>query len=187
MDIATHSVTLISIIIGIGLTEMFGNLHRLIRNRAQVVTWDWLPVAWSAVLLLLVVNYWWAIYQGIIGIDQLRNAAELGLILVQPIVLFLLTASVLPNFATSSKWDMRNYYDEHRGTFIFTFVFYQCVTTAVALVVGTLGWNIASLARAAIFLLLVVAVLVRNRRFDWLAALGILAVLLLRLSTQAVR
>ena len=39
MDIATHSVTLISIIIGIGLTEMFGNLHRLIRNPTQV-TWD---------------------------------------------------------------------------------------------------------------------------------------------------
>ena len=53
MDITTHSVTLISIIIGIGLTEMFGNLHRLIRNPKQV-TWDWLPVGWSAVLLLLV-------------------------------------------------------------------------------------------------------------------------------------
>ena len=53
MDITTHSVTLISIIIGIGLTEMFGNLHRLIRNPTQV-TWDWLPVAWSAVLLVVV-------------------------------------------------------------------------------------------------------------------------------------
>ena len=36
MDIIEHSVTLISIIIGIGLTEMLGNLHRLIRNRARV-------------------------------------------------------------------------------------------------------------------------------------------------------
>jgi hypothetical protein len=56
MDITTHLVTLISIIIGIGLTEMLGNLHRLIRNRRRV-TWDWLPVAWSAALLLLVINY----------------------------------------------------------------------------------------------------------------------------------
>ena len=42
MDITEHSLTLISIIIGLGLTEMFGNLHRLIRNRSRV-TWDWLP------------------------------------------------------------------------------------------------------------------------------------------------
>src|SRR5687767_6482333 len=186
MDIATHSVTLISIIIGIGLTEMFGNLHRLIRNRADVA-WDWLPVAWSTVLLLLVVNYWWAIYQGIIGIGQLSNAAELGLILVQPIVLFLLTASVLPNFGTTRKWDMRRYYDEHRGTFIITFVFYQIVTSAVAFIVGTWGWNIASLARVTILLLLVLALVIGKRRFDWITSLAILAVLLLRLTTQLVR
>ena len=186
MDITDHSVTLISIIVGIGLTEMFGNLHRLIRNRGQV-TWDWLPVVWSAVLLLLVVNYWWAIYQGIIGIDQLSNAAELGLILVQPIVLFLLTASVLPNFGTTRKSDMRRYYDEHRRTFIFTFVLYQCVTSAVALTVGTLGWNVASGARAMILLLLVLMLLFDKRRFDWVAILAILAVLILRLTTQIIR
>lgn len=186
MDITDHSVTLISIIVGIGLTEMFGNLHRLIRNRDQV-TWDWLPVVWSAVLLLLVVNYWWAIYQGIIGIDQLSNAAELGLILVQPIVLFLLTASVLPNFGTTRKWDMQRYYDEHRRTFISTFILYQCVTSAVALTVGTLGWNAASAARAMILLLLLLMLLFDKRRFDWVATLTILAVLILRLTTQVVR
>lgn len=186
MDITTHSVTLISIIVGIGLTEMFGNLHRLIRNPKQV-TWDWLPVAWSAVLLLLVVNYWWAIYSGIIGINQLSNAAELGLVLVQPILLFLLTASVLPNFGTTGEWNMRGYYDERRRTFIFTFVLYQCVTSAVALVVGTLGWNISSAIRSAILLLLVLMLALNKRRFDWVGVLAILAVLIVRLTTQGTR
>ena len=54
-DITEHSLTLISIIVGIGLTEMLGNLHRLIRNRRRV-TWDWLPVTWAAALLLLVIK-----------------------------------------------------------------------------------------------------------------------------------
>ena len=186
MDIATHSVTLISIIIGIGLTEMFGNLHRLIRNPTQV-TWDWLPVVWSAVLLLLVVNYWWAIYSGIIGINQLNNAAELGLVLVQPIILFLLTASVLPNFGTASEWDMRRYYEDHRRTFIFTFVSYQCVTTTVALTVGTLGWNISSGIRALILVVLVLMVVLNKRRLDWVGVLAIMAVLIIRLTTQLTR
>ena len=185
MDITNHSITLISIIVGIGLTEMFGNLHRLIRNRTQV-TWDWLPVAWSAVLLVLVVNYWWAIYQGIIGVDRLGSAAELGLILVQPIVLFLLMASVLPNFGTTRKWDLGRYYDENRRTFIFTFVLHQCVTTVVGLTVGTMGWNAGTLVRATILLLLVLALTINKRRFDWIVVLGILVALIYRLTTQVV-
>jgi len=186
MDITSHSVTLISIIIGIGLTEMFGNLHRLIRNPKQV-TWDWLPVGWSAVLLLLVVNYWWAIYSGIIGVNELSNAAELVLVLVQPIVVFLLTASVLPNFGTTGEWDMRRYYDEHRKPFILTFVLHQCVATTVALVVGTLGWNIGSVIRAMILLVLVLMVVLNKRRWDWVGVLAIMAFLIIRLTTQITR
>src|SRR3982751_5432768 len=117
MDITEHSVTLISIIIGIGLTEMLGNLHRLIRNRTRV-TWDWLPVAWTATLLVLVINYWWSIYLGVSGLNQVHNAAELGLPLVPPILLFLTTASVLPNFENGTEWNMRQHYDAQRKTFI---------------------------------------------------------------------
>src|SRR5689334_2454046 len=103
MDITGHSLTLISIIIGIGLTEMLGNLHRLIRNRSRV-NWDWLPVTWAATLLLLVINYWWSIYLGVSGHDRSKNAAEFGLLLIQPILLFLTTASVLPNFDANCEW-----------------------------------------------------------------------------------
>lgn len=183
MDILSHSVTLISIIIGIGLTEMFGNLHRLIRNRNRV-TWDWLPVVWSAALLTLVVNYWWAIYQGIVGLDKLGNAAELGLVLIQPIVMFLLAASVLPNFPADAPWDMKRHYDEHRRTFIGTFLLYQLVTSAVALAIGTWGWNPASVIRVFILLLLVLALALNGRRWDWASALIILALLIFRLTTQ---
>src|SRR4029453_6577395 len=101
MDIKEHSVTLISIILGIGLTEMLGNLHRLIRNRARV-TWDWLPVTWAATLLLLVINYWWSVFFAYGGFQHSRNAAEFGLLLITPILLFVTTASVLPNFDVGS-------------------------------------------------------------------------------------
>jgi len=186
MDITTHLVTLISIIIGIGLTEMLGNLHRLIRNRRRV-TWDWMPVAWSTVLLLLVINYWWSIYLGVSGLGQTRNAAEFGLILVPPILLFLTTASVLPNFDAGSEWDMRRQYDEHRRTFIVTFALYQCSTWATASVVGTLGWNLISVVRAIILLMLLLSLLLNRRRWDWAVVLVILVILTFRLTTQALR
>ncbi len=186
MDITAHAVTLISIIIGIGLTEMFGNLHRLIRNRSRV-TWDWLPVVWSTTLLVLVLNYWWSIYLGVAGFQQSSNAAEFGLLLIPPILLFLTTASVLPNFDANSEWDMRRHYDEQRKTFIITFVLYQCSTWATAAVVGTLGWNVISVVRAVILSLLVLLLVLNKRRWDWVGVLGILAVLVFRLTTQVMR
>ncbi len=186
MDITAHAVTLISIIIGIGLTEMFGNLHRLIRNGARV-TWDSLPVVWSATLLLLILNYWWGIYLGVAGFQQSSNAAEFGLLLIPPILLFLTTASVLPNFDPNSEWDMRCHYDEQRRTFIVTFVLYQCSTWATAAVVGTLGWNVISVVRAVILSLLVLLLVLNKRRWDWVGVLGIMAVLVFRLTTQVMR
>ena len=186
MDITAHSTTLISIIVGLGLTEMFGNLHRLIRNRTRV-TWDWLPVAWSATLLILVINYWWSIYLGVSGLQQSSNAAEFGLLLIPPILLFLTTASVLPNFDANSEWHMGRHYDEQRKTFIVTFALYQCSTWTTAIFVGTFGWNVISLVRAVILLMLVLMLLLNKRRWDWVGVLTILAVLIFRLTTQVLR
>ena len=186
MNITEHAVTLLSIIIGLGLTEMFGNLHRLIRNRTRV-TWDWLPVAWAATLLVLVINYWWSIYLGVSGIDRVGSAAEFGLTLVPPILLFLTTASVLPNFDAGSEWNMRRQYDEQRKTFIVTFALYQCSTWITAFVVGTFGWNATSVVRLVILVLLIVMLVAKRRLWDWIGVLGILAILVYRLTTQVVR
>jgi hypothetical protein len=183
MDITAHEVTLVSIIIGIGLTEMFGNLHRLIRNRARVI-WDWLPVMWAATLLLLVINFWWSIFFAYGAFQHSRNAAEFGLLLITPILLFLATASVLPNFDADSTWDMRAHYGDQRRTFIGTYILYQCSTWTTAAIIGTLGFNVPSIIRATILLMLVLALLLNRRSLDWVAAIIIFAGLSFRLSTQ---
>src|SRR6185369_11499403 len=93
MNLEAHSITLISIIIGLGLTEMFGHLYRLIRDRNRV-EWDFLPLAWAATMFFLVLNYWWAVYLRIEGSREARTAAEFGLLLAPALLLFLATASV---------------------------------------------------------------------------------------------
>ena len=55
MDVTSHSITLNSIIVGLGLAELLLNLHRLIHARDRV-RWDPLPVLWTIVLLMLL-NY----------------------------------------------------------------------------------------------------------------------------------
>ena len=59
-------------------------------------------------------NYWWALFLRLDGSQKARTAAEFGLILAPPILLFLTTASVLPNFEQDSDWDMRRQYDDQR-------------------------------------------------------------------------
>ena len=186
MDVATHAITLISIIIGLGLTEMFGKLYRLVRNRKRV-RWDFLPLAWVATLFLLVLNFWWALYLGFDGSSNARTVAEFGLILLPPILLFVATASVLPDFSGEDDWDMGRDYDEQRKVFILTFALYQVSTFTTALAIGRLSWDFLSIVRIAIFVLLVSMLLTNSRRWDWIAVVAIMAALLVRLMTQVVR
>lgn len=186
MDIATHAVTLISIVVGLGLTEMFGKLYRLIRNRKRV-RWDFLPLAWVVTLFLLVLNFWWSLFLRMDGSSQASTVAEFGLILLPPILLFVATASVLPDFSGEDDWDMRRDYGEQRKVFILTFALYQVSTFTTALVTGTMAWDYLSFVRVGIFSLLVSMLLTNNRRWDWFGVLAIMAALLIRLTTQVVR
>lgn len=186
MDIEAHSITLISIIIGLGLTEMFGNLHRLIRHR-QRVCWDGLPLAWAATSLFLILNYWWALYLRLDGSQEARTAAEFGLILAPAILLFLTAASVLPHFGESGDWDMRAHYASQRKVFILTFVLYQLSTWATALLTGSVAWNYVTLVRGIILALLVSMLAANSRRWDWAGVILIGTAVFIRLVTQVVR
>lgn len=186
MDVTTHSVTLISIIIGLGLTEMFGNLHRLIRDRTRV-HWDYLPIAWATVLFFLILNYWWALFLRLDGSQQATTVAELGLVLASPILLFLASATVLPSFGEADDRDMRRDYGAQRKVIALTFALFQVSTFTTALVVGTMAWNYLSVARVIIFALLVSMWFIDSRRWDWIVVLTIAAALLIRLALQVVR
>lgn len=186
MDMATHAITLISIIIGLGLTEMFGKLYRLIRNRRRV-HWDLLPLAWVVTLFLLVLNFWWFLFLRLDGSSQTGTVADFGFILLPSILLFVATASVLPDFSGEGEWDMRRDYDEQRRVIILTFALYQVSTFVTAVVVGRMEWDLLSLVRVGIFALLVSMLLTNSRRWDWTAVITIMTILIVRLTTQVIR
>lgn len=56
MDIREHSLALISVVVGPGLTSLLGGFSRLMHRRREV-RWNALPLAWALVVLLLVNNY----------------------------------------------------------------------------------------------------------------------------------
>lgn len=100
---------LISIVLGLGLTELLSNVHRLIQARDRV-TFHWLPLLWGGIIFVALVQWWWAAF----GLHrQLEwNFFFFLLILLIPVLLYLAAASVLPTVEPEQTVDLRaNYFE----------------------------------------------------------------------------
>ena len=58
VDYIEYLFTLLSIMLGLGLTDLAKSFRELVRP-GRTVHWHWLPSTWAAFTLLLVVNFWW--------------------------------------------------------------------------------------------------------------------------------
>jgi hypothetical protein len=186
VDVANHSVTLIAIIVGLGLTELLLNLHKLIRARERVV-WYALPFVWTAVVLLLLLNYWWALVLGRDGSQMAHTAAQFGLLLIHPLLMFLMCASVLPQ-APAEGLDMREAYGKERLVLVWLFVLYMMGNWTLALLINPhVVWDLATVLRAIASAFVISLLFVKDRRWDWIAAAGVLIAVIWRLGIQTVR
>jgi len=186
MDATSHSITLISIIVGLGLTELLLNLQRLIYARRQV-RWDPLPLLWTATILLVLLNYWWALAQRRDGSELAHTAGAYGLLLVHPLLLFLMCASVLPRQTSDGGVDMRQAYEADRTAFAAVFLVYMVANWILALATGTTLWSAITLQRGAVTIMIASLLVVRRRRWDWFVACAVLVTAIVRTATQSVR
>lgn len=61
MDAFSYLAVLLSIVLGLGLTQLLTAIGRLIRHRDRVHV-QWLPLLWAGILLLIYVQVWWSMY-----------------------------------------------------------------------------------------------------------------------------
>jgi hypothetical protein len=117
MDAFSYLSVLLSIIIGLGLTQVLTAIGRLIRHRDRVRP-DWLPLLWAAVMLLIYVQVWWSMF----GLRHYRDWTFLSflIVLTQTGTLYLMAAVALPEQPDESGLDLREYYGrQHRWFFGF--------------------------------------------------------------------
>jgi hypothetical protein len=182
-----HWATLVSIIIGLGIADLLVNFHRLIHARKRV-EWDALPLVWATIALLWLFNYWWAVGAGLDGSRNARVVGHYVLLAVLPILLFLLSASVLPRaIPESGRLDMRAEWAKSRDVFHTVLAINQTATWIVAIAVaGAVAFDFVGLVRTIALLSAVGALLFRSRRFEWSAAIVVLVVAVARISSQAI-
>lgn len=178
-------LTLISIVVGLGLTELLLTFYRLIQARRRVA-WDALPLAWALLILVAVVNYWWGIRAVMAGASG-WTTGEFMLVMISPVFIFLACAATLPKVEAEGRIDMKAAYAEERTVFLLFFLAYGLGNWAISLSGLTPGPVPAVfISRTIVSLALVAALIARSRRWDWAALAVTAGAYALRLVTQLV-
>jgi hypothetical protein len=115
MDEFSYLSVLISIILGLGITRLLQGLGQQIEFRGHIRSY-WPALCWAMTLLLIHVQTWWSMF----GLRFVTHWTFLGflVVLLQPIVLYLQAALILPSMIAGETVDLRaHYYAQSRGFF----------------------------------------------------------------------
>lgn len=105
---------LISIILGLGITNILGGLGGIVRNRHRTKLYS--PVVITLVTLFLIhVQTWWTMF-GLRGIRH-WTILEFFVVLMQPTFLYLASAMLVPDFNGEGEIDLRTQYRRERVWF----------------------------------------------------------------------
>jgi hypothetical protein len=119
MDAFSYLSVLLSIIVGLAITQILTGFRGIVLWREHVRMY-WPAPLWAGTLLLINVQSWWAMF-------SLREIAAwtfagFAIVLAQTIVQYLLAAIVLPDFSADRETDLRAHYWAHTRWFFGLFV-----------------------------------------------------------------
>ncbi len=117
MDAFSYLSVLISIILGLAVTQVLQGFRGLMLARSRVRGY-WPALVWAVLVLVLCVQVWWAMFD-----LSLRPAArwtffDFSLVLLQTVPLYLMAGLALPDVDVERGLDLRDhYYAHHRWYF----------------------------------------------------------------------
>ena len=146
----------VSLILGLGITRLLESAIEAFRRRSEVEL-HWLPFAWALTILVLQLQFWWAIYA--LQVMDSITILEFVLLLALTLLLFVAGALVLPSGDVTYPENLMDYFARDgvlgvaaAGTYHLVAIaanvvwFSQAVATpfiALGLTVGVLGVVIA--------------------------------------------
>jgi hypothetical protein len=105
---------IVSIILGLSITQLLQGISDVINERERVRLYQ-PAVGWSVLLLIVDVQAWWAMF----GYRNHHSWTflQFSTVLLEVILLYLLAALALPNFAGPAVIDLRANYFKHKAWF----------------------------------------------------------------------
>ena len=113
MDEAQHLKTLISVLVGVALSNQAMSVHHLLRDRQQV-RWDWLAPCTALLATLLLLHFWFE-YYSFANAALFTRLGPLLLLLLQLLLLVLLACGALPD--AGGDTDLRRFYNQQAPVF----------------------------------------------------------------------
>ncbi|HEU4696764.1 MAG TPA: hypothetical protein VFR92_07360 [Sphingomicrobium sp.] len=114
MDAFSYLSVLISIILGLAITQVLQGYRALLlaRGRIHLVP---APLIWSGLILLFAAQAWWASFD----LTQRQNwdFLDFAVILLQMALLYMLSALVLPDVPAEQPVDLARHFERHRTAF----------------------------------------------------------------------
>lgn len=114
MDAFSYLSVLLSIIIGLAITQVLQGYRGLLLARGRVTLYA-PTLIWSGLLLVFAAQLWWASF----GLANHRDwdFAGFGVILLQTILLYMMTALVLPDAPAGEPVDLEAHYHREARPF----------------------------------------------------------------------
>ncbi len=114
MDEFSYLSVLLSIIIGLAVTDILTGFRGLLQARAQVTLY-WPTLLWCFILLSICTQTWWAMF----GLRDHHHwtFVAFSVVLLQTIALYMLAGLVLPHSHSGEPIDLRAHYFSQRRWF----------------------------------------------------------------------
>lgn len=186
MNPYTFLVPLVSVFVGLAVTDVAKSLHVLLRARDRV-RWDWLPLAAALAPVLSAWGLWWRLFSSADATAFLTLGGFLPLA-AQLVVLYLLNAASLPDEVPASGLDLRAFYHANAryfwtlyAVFVAAFILQQAIGLAThgppdGATPAEAVWTLAGTFDE---LVLFVGLAVVRRRWVHAVAVGVLLALML--------
>jgi hypothetical protein len=112
VDQFSYLSVLLSIVLGLGIANLLTGFARVIQMRTRVKLY-WPVLVWAFTLVLIHIQTWWMMF----GMQQRKEwtFAVFALVLVQPVLLFFLSALIWPDFDHDEELDLRANYFAQKG------------------------------------------------------------------------
>jgi hypothetical protein len=165
---------LISIALGLAQAKLLNGVAALIRARDRTKIY-WPALAWMALLFLVTVQMWWQMFS-LRSVVHWHFGAFL-VVMTQPVLLFLLTAIIVPNIVDGSPIDLRASFFRERRWFFGVQIGLVCVSALKDIALYGLVPRGAVLAAHTSYLILAAcAFSISSERFQKVFVLAALAI-----------
>ena len=116
MDEFSYLSVLLSVILGLAVTQILKGFRGIVLARSQVRIY-WPVVAWAFLWLLACIQSWWAMFG--MRLRQGWTFQEFGIVLLQTVLTYMVAGLIFPDLFGSETVDLKaNFYAHRRWLFV---------------------------------------------------------------------